>query len=162
MTEPLSVTLPAAPGAYILWIDLPQPLTVAVARRAAATLAPGRYAYCGSARGPGGIRARVARHLRAEKRPHWHIDRLTGVGRVVAVHGIPDGSECDLADFLAGLTGVSAPVPGFGSSDCRRCTSHLLAVPADLPGSLRTPPDRGAIVAASSELLEAAFFHVRP
>jgi len=63
MNEPVS----GEPGAYILSIDLAVPLALDIPKFGAATLAPGRYAYCGSAYGPGGLRARIARHLRRDK-----------------------------------------------------------------------------------------------
>ena len=122
--------LPAVSGAYILLIDLARPLTLDISALGPATLPPGRYAYCGSASGPGGIRARVGRHLKPDKRPHWHIDRLTGPGRVVLASAYPDGHECTLFARLLSLPGVTVPVPGFGSTDCRHCPSHLAAVPA--------------------------------
>ncbi|MGE5612498.1 MAG: DUF123 domain-containing protein, partial [Bacillota bacterium] len=64
-------TIPATPGAYVLVIRLD---------RAAAGLPAGRYLYCGSARGPGGLRARVGRHMRKGKVVRWHVDRLTEAG----------------------------------------------------------------------------------
>lgn len=47
----------------------------------------------------------------------------------------PGQSECALLARLLEIDeGVSVPVPGFGSTDCRRCPSHLLAVDhASLP-----------------------------
>ena len=50
---------PAAPGAYVLVIDLAAPLTLTNARADGHVLPPGTYAYCGSAGGPGGLRARI-------------------------------------------------------------------------------------------------------
>lgn len=129
--------LTTGPGAYLLVIDLDAPLTIEVPKGTAATLAAGRYGYCGSAYGPGGIRARVTRHLRRSKTSRWHIDRLTAAGRVVAVQAVPGGDECALMDGLIVLPGVSVPAPGFGSSDCRRCPAHLAALPPDF-----TPPGR--------------------
>ncbi len=123
--------LSTAPGAYLLVIDLDAPLALDVPRGRAATLAAGRYGYCGSAYGPGGIRARVSRHLRQLKAIRWHIDRLTAAGRIVAVQAEPGGDECALMDSLRALPGVTIPLPGFGSSDCRRCPSHLAALPPD-------------------------------
>ena len=69
------------------------------------TLAAGQYAYVGSAHGPGGLRARVGRHLRAEKPLHWHIDYLTAalpVMHVVTVV-VTDGArlECYLGEASA-------------------------------------------------------------
>ncbi|WP_296520394.1 DUF123 domain-containing protein [Rhodoplanes sp.] len=102
----------------------------------AKTLPAGRYLYCGSARGPGGLRARIARHLRRRKTLRWHVDRLTTRGTVFAVWAIPGGDECDLVARLAALP---VPLPGFGSSDCRRCRSHLLAWPEGVELGLGPP-----------------------
>ena len=125
-----STVLPAAPGAYVLLVGLAAPLSLSLPGRPAAILAAGRYLYCGSARGPGGIRARVGRHMRADRKPRWHIDRLTAAGRLQGALTFPDGCECDLVTLLADMP---FPLPGFGSSDCRRCTSHLLAWPPASP-----------------------------
>lgn len=112
---------PGLPGAYALLLRLDAPLAVRAGRRAA-VLAPGRYVYCGSARGPGGLRARLARHMRREKRAHWHIDQLTAAGVVEGAWIEPGGAECALNARFGGLP---IPLAGFGSSDCPRCRSHL-------------------------------------
>lgn len=118
--------LPAVPGAYALLIVLDHPLELVLPGKPAAVLAPGRYLYCGSARGPGGLRARVGRHFRRGKPVRWHIDRLTEGGRLTGAWVFPGGDECAV---VASLSGLPVPVPGFGSSDCRTCASHLLAWP---------------------------------
>lgn len=116
-------------GAYVLFVSLSRPLAPAMPRRPESRLAPGCYAYCGSAWGPGGLRARIGRHLRRDKAPRWHVDRLTAAGRVLDVLAVPGGRECDLRARLERLEGVTLPLPGFGSSDCRNCRSHLLELP---------------------------------
>lgn len=126
--------LPRAPGAYVLIVALDAPLALTGHGPVDAILDPGTYAYCGSARGPGGIRARVQRHLRPDKRPHWHVDRLTDAGRVVSVRAVPGGRECDLLHEMLAVPGAMTPVPGFGSTDCRRCPSHLVQLPATPEG----------------------------
>jgi len=117
--------LPAVAGAYALVLRLDRPLRPAIRTLAAATLPAGTYLYVGSARGPGGIHARVARHLRRDKPVHWHVDHLTGAGRILRVIVVPGGSECALAARALAFGSVSVPVPGFGSSDCRTCPAHL-------------------------------------
>ena len=74
---------PAVSGTYVLVIDLSEPVAVSICGKPSALLAPGRYLYCGSAKGPGGLRARLARHMRHGKPIHWHIDRLTEAGTVL-------------------------------------------------------------------------------
>ena len=94
------------------------------------TLAPGRYAYVGSAHGSGGLAARVGRHLRADKPRHWHIDALTATAPVVEVWyaASPTRLECTWAAVLRDLPGVVLPIPRFGASDCS-CPSHLHLLP---------------------------------
>ena len=120
-----AANLPAAAGAYVLALrlELPVPLP-----RFDAELPPGCYAYLGSARGPGGLRARLARHFRTQKKPHWHIDRLTIAVAEMAAMAIPEAAECDLAAALLATGLFRIPIPGFGSTDCRRCESHLLVL----------------------------------
>jgi len=122
-------TLPGEAGAYALTFRLDGPVTLPISRLNNPVLAAGIYVYAGSAFGPGGIRARVSRHLRANKKPHWHIDHLSACAACVEVKIYPGGRECALvADMLA--TGADVPVPGFGSSDCRDCAAHLVRLAA--------------------------------
>jgi Uri superfamily endonuclease len=126
-------SLPSAGGAYALHFRTEAPLALDIPRLGAPVLAPGVYVYAGSAFGPGGIRARVTRHLRtgdrSGMRPHWHVDRLSAAARCIGVEAYPGGSECDIvAGLIAG--GATVPVPGFGSSDCRTCAAHLLRLAA--------------------------------
>ena len=146
--------LPQVPGAYVLIVDLDRPLQLTLPGKTGAVLEAGRYAYCGSAHGPGGIRARVLRHLRRDKRPHWHIDYLTNAGRNVGVQALPNGRECALLDRILAVDGVTVPVPGFGSTDCRRCPAHLVRLPgqtdaADMARWLSESPQRRDICEAT-------------
>lgn len=118
--------IPKLPGAYILALALSEPTPVTLGSRPPILLAAGHYLYCGSAKGHGGLRARVARHMRRGKTLRWHIDKLTEAGRVEGAWTLVGGHECDLVAVLAHLP---APVEGFGNSDCRRCKSHLLRLP---------------------------------
>ncbi len=125
----LSRPPPAVPGAYVLALRLARPLAVRIGGGKRATLPPGMYLYAGSARGPGGIRARAARHMRRRKRRHWHIDQLTGAASERAVLPVVGGDECALMGEILALPGARMPMAGFGSSDCLRCAAHLAAIP---------------------------------
>ena len=129
--------LPATPGSYLLLFALAAPLTIHAGRLGALDLLPGMVAYTGSALGPGGLRARVGRHLRAEKRPHWHIDALTAAAPVSAVWLAESGMrlECVWARALLDLPGSGLPAPRFGASDCA-CPAHLIRL-ADSEVALR-------------------------
>jgi Uri superfamily endonuclease len=121
-----AVELPPVPGAYLVEITIDRTTTIAAGRLGGKVLPPGIYVYSGSARGPGGIRARVARHLRPAKKTRWHVDHLTGTAASLAAFALPGGCECSLIDRLLASGRFETPLPGFGSSDCRRCASHLL------------------------------------
>jgi Uri superfamily endonuclease len=124
-----SGALPVASGAYALTFRLDAPVTLPIATLKNPTLDAGTYVYAGSAFGPGGIRARVSRHLRTGKKPHWHIDHLSARAVCIDIQAYPGGRECALvADLLA--AGADVPVPGFGSSDCRGCPAHLVRLAA--------------------------------
>ena len=129
--------IPKEVGAYVLLIYMADSLPVKLAGRPEVTLAPGHYLYCGSAHGPGGIKARVGRHMQKGKAIRWHVDRLTTKGIVLGAWVFPGGDECQLVAMLAGMP---VPIPGFGSSDCETCESHLLEWPpgAALPFDSRT------------------------
>jgi Uri superfamily endonuclease len=114
---------PSLPGAYVLAVALARPLTVG---KPATRLSAGRYLYCGSARGPGGLRARLGRHMRCGKAVHWYVDRLTEAGAVIGAWAFPGGGECELP---AALSRLPAPIAGFGSTDCARCRTHLFQWP---------------------------------
>ena len=121
--------LPSAPGAYALLIQLTRAVDLP-SRCAEKRLPAGRYVYFGSARGGGGIQARCRRHLAAEKKIHWHVDRLTvgaQPGRVRAV-AFPGQTECELVRRLLAAGELAAPVSGFGNTDCRVCPAHLFTV----------------------------------
>lgn len=125
---------PPLQGTYVLWFDAKQPLSVQWRRDRSALLQPGAYLYVGSALGPGGLQARLRRHTgdATARRPHWHIDYLTGLMRPAEVRFAvgAQSQECTWVQTLA-ASGAYFPARGFGSSDCRqRCPAHLLAAPA--------------------------------
>ncbi len=111
-------------GAYILLLHLTQDEEIEVGRLGVTLFPRGEYAYVGSAMG--GLDARIARHLRAEKKRHWHIDYLLERAAVAGVLEFEssDRIECELSDALAASGASTAPARGFGSSDCG-CVSHL-------------------------------------
>ena len=122
-------------GAYVLYLDVQQPLTLRVGALKRIFLPAGYYAYVGSA--CRGIAGRIARHRRlAEQKKgkrHWHIDYLlTNPGiRLAGDTALAGRDECDVSRQIAASRGVSAPVPDFGSSDCRSgCKAHLYRMDA--------------------------------
>ncbi|MDP7003080.1 MAG: GIY-YIG nuclease family protein [Candidatus Thalassarchaeaceae archaeon] len=118
--------IPKEAGAYLLWIELDEPTDLPPVF--GGCLASGTYLYAGSAYGPGGMRSRCTRHISRQKSKRWHVDWLTTVARDVCALPVVGGNECALIAML-GSQGLGwPPVPGFGSSDCRSCRSHLFSV----------------------------------
>jgi Uri superfamily endonuclease len=84
------------------------------------------YLYVSSAWGPGGLAARVGRHIRGSAAPRWHIDDLRFHARPVAVWLAKDVKvECAWAQSLLRIPDARVIAPGFGASDCT-CVSHLV------------------------------------
>ncbi len=118
--------IPAFRGAYVLVLRLKKAIHIELPRVASDQLMPGWYVYVGSARGRGGIRARVKRHFRCKKTAHWHIDRLTVHAVEMAALAVADGHECELVGKLLKSLRFKVAAAGFGSTDCSLCESHLL------------------------------------
>ncbi|MEM8646227.1 MAG: GIY-YIG nuclease family protein [Pseudomonadota bacterium] len=118
--------LGAQKGAYVLAVDLRRQAPLGISKFEGCTIPPGLYLYLGSARGPGGIGARLQRHFRQAKSLHWHIDHLTGKAHQLAALAVPEGNECVLQRALLERPECGLGLEGFGSTDCRCCQSHLL------------------------------------
>jgi len=139
-----------ATGCYHLLYHLPRPTRLRVGALGCFALPAGWYVYTGSAFGPGGLAARVARHRACARHltspgdppraPHWHVDYLAAVAALKEVVLLPERErrECAHARYLQTLPGASVPVPRFGASDCR-CPAHLVRFAQRPPrSSLRT------------------------
>ncbi len=112
-------------GTYALLVHVPYDLALSVGELGKVDFKQGYYAYIGSALG--GLEGRVNRHLRGEKKIHWHIDHLLIHARAVdvIVARSEERKECEVA---RGLAKDLPSVKGFGSSDCN-CESHLFCSP---------------------------------
>jgi len=118
-------------GTYALVIALDAGLKLRVGKLGVYSLQPGYYVYVGSALGR--LSDRVRRHLRLEKRLHWHVDYLLQEASVVQVWYAlgQDKLECVWNAIVKDLPGAESSIPGFGASDCK-CSSHL-AYFSDIP-----------------------------
>ena len=113
-------------GAYLLVLRVPRRVELQSLKRPCRFAAPGSYVYAGSAYGPGGLAARLRRHMWPKKTMHWHIDKLTVKADAMAALAVPGGDECMLVEALLSGGRFRVAIPGFGSSDCRNCEGHLL------------------------------------
>ncbi len=120
----------SAPGIYILVINVSKRICLDIESLNRPCIDSGLYGYVGSARGPGGIRARLEHHLRRDKkRLWWHIDYLTTKQEVVPLLTIYvntlDDVERIFAETLIDIGCWQVAVPRFGSTD-KKTPSHLL------------------------------------
>ena len=117
--------LPPRPGTYILVLRNRAKTRIDVGRLGRCPFPRGWYLYTGSAFGPGGLAARVGRHLKPDKACRWHIDYITATFSVhrVWLSVVPEKLECSWAGLLEQMGGTIAQ-KGFGASDCS-CPGHL-------------------------------------
>ena len=124
------------PGTYVLILESHSTAKVQIGKWREIDVQPGYYLYVGSAFGPGGVRARVSRHLRLGKPKHWHIDFLreftTPIG--VWINYETERLEHYWALMILGMKQMTS-IQGFGCSDCT-CHSHLFYSEAILDTNL--------------------------
>lgn len=127
------ILIPSTPGTYALYLYLPSQETFQVGQLGTFSFPAGSYIYTGSAFGPGGLHARLNRHLHTRKRRFWHIDYLLTSVNIFGVYYLESEHryECLWSQSLTTQPDVFIPAPGFGSSDCGICITHLTAFPAD-------------------------------
>ncbi len=92
-------------------------------------LQKGYYYYVGSAQK--NLDHRIKRHIRSEKKIHWHIDYLTSnknfkIKRIFIFPDAPKDFECELRKNIETEFSLQIPLTGFGNGDCNLCPSHLL------------------------------------
>jgi Uri superfamily endonuclease len=108
-------------GTYLLLIKLDNNEIIQVGKLGKISFKKGFYVYAGSALN--GLEQRIERHLRKDKKIHWHIDFLLEHGKIIDVFYKETTSreECKIAETFANRF---PSIPGFGCSDCN-CNSHL-------------------------------------
>lgn len=115
-------------GSYVLLLRLKKRRCLTVGKLGAFEFPRGYYLYFGSAQG--GLEGRIQRHLRADKKRHWHVDFLADVAPIVEASWVAgtERLECEWARTAVDLPDARVPAPGFGSSDCS-CRTHLVHLP---------------------------------
>ena len=108
-------------GSYLLLIELGNNATISIGKMGEMAFNKGFYVYAGSALN--GLEQRIQRHLRENKKTHWHIDYFLKHTTVTDVFYKENNvrEECIIAKKFEGTL---PSILGFGCSDCS-CTSHL-------------------------------------
>lgn len=146
----------ASKGLYLLLLRAENEIVLHLASRTL-RIGAGTYVYVGSACGPGGLAARLSRHLCGRRRRlHWHIDKLieAGLEPILAIAIVSDKLcayrvEPFLALVLSSSRGFVPIGTGIGSTDDKMATTHLykcihgnymnrlLGVALSIPGVVR-------------------------
>ena len=108
-------------GTYILIIRLSRARKSQIGKLGKLDFKRGYYAYVGSALN--GLKGRIDRHLRKNKKLFWHIDYLLQYTKIIDIFikSSNKKEECKLANELSKDLKV---INHFGSSDCG-CLGHL-------------------------------------
>lgn len=121
--------IPGEKGYYVLLINVDSNVHIKIGSLGLIKFKKGFYIYIGSACGPGGLRARIRRHLRRMKNPYWHIDYLL-MNEHVSINAIwyfiAKESSLDLESLISkNLNNLLDFIKGFGCSDKPSDLSHL-------------------------------------
>ena len=87
-------------GSYILLINLENDKSIQIGKLGNIFFNKGFYTYIGSAQN--GLKQRINRHLRSDKKYHWHIDYLLQYAKIKGIY-IKDNNqneECNIAKKL--------------------------------------------------------------
>ena len=115
----------AKSGTYLLVMQSTQQQQIEVGRLGVMQVEPGYYLYVGSAFGPGGLRARVQRHISESKKKYWHIDYIKLFTQPLEIWYSyePVIREHQWAEIIKISKHSGILMKGFGSSDCS-CATH--------------------------------------
>jgi len=124
-------------GLYLLVLRLKKAQKIKAGKLPETYFSSGCYLYVGRAKR--GLKKRIERHLRKNKKLFWHIDYFLRKAEVMDVWiKLNSFNECRIVRQIRKFIENSVvPQKKFGASDCR-CPSHLLYLPeADDPKNLR-------------------------
>jgi len=101
-------------GSYILIVEIKNDSIILIGKKGEKRFNKGYYIYVGSALN--GLDQRIQRHLRKQKKIHWHIDYLLRHTVVIDVFYKESKvrGECNIAKKLDGQL---FSIPGFGCTE---------------------------------------------
>jgi Uri superfamily endonuclease len=115
-------------GLYVLVLELKKNRKIKPGQLPETEFKRGTYLYVGRAKG--GLRKRLERHLRKDKKLFWHVDYFLQAAKVKDIWArLSSLNECRMVrQIRKSLKGSVIPLKKFGASDCR-CQGHLLYLP---------------------------------
>lgn len=108
-------------GTYILLMHLELDRSIQIGKLGCTFFRKGWYVYIGSALNS--LEARINRHLRSEKKYHWHIDYLLDYAKIKKVY-IKKSRVKEECKVAKSFSESFRKIQNFGCSDCS-CESHL-------------------------------------
>jgi Uri superfamily endonuclease len=116
-------------GIYILEFHSSRSFSIELKKFRNIRFKKGFYYYIGSAQK--NLNSRIERHLKKDKKLHWHIDYITSLPfiKIFEIKILPDFSkefECRVVNYINVNYEASFPAKKFGNSDCLNCHSHLI------------------------------------
>lgn len=108
-------------GSYILVIKLKENKTLRIGKLGKIYFKKGFYLYVGSALNS--LEKRIQRHLKKDKKTHWHIDYLLQHAKIINVF-YKENNKREECNIVKKLDKKVSSITGFGCSDCK-CGSHL-------------------------------------
>ena len=108
-------------GSYILLVELNDNKNIQIGKLGNFNFKKGFYVYIGSALN--GLEQRINRHLRNNKKIHWHIDYLLKYCNIIDVL-YKENNLKEECSFAKNFEKKLDCIPNFGCSDCN-CKSHL-------------------------------------
>lgn len=108
-------------GSYIILIKINKDSNITIGKLGNISFEKGFYLYVGSALN--GLEQRITRHLKDNKKLHWHIDYLLKHAKIIDIFYKESiiSEECEISEKI---NEYFQSIKGFGCSDCR-CKSHL-------------------------------------
>lgn len=112
-------------GSYVLLIKITRDQKIQIGKLGNLFFKKGFYVYTGSALN--NIEKRIQRHLKKDKKFHWHVDYLLDKSEIVNAYYKQSNTseECKIAKIFSEKMKW---MPDFGCSDCN-CKSHLFYGP---------------------------------
>ncbi len=115
-------------GIYLLEIYAAKDFQIMLKKFSAVHFKNGFYYYVGSAQR--NLHHRILRHIKKNKKPHWHIDHLTNnsctrISKVFIIDSAAKPAETELASSLSSRLKLDDSITGFGNSDTSKSKTHL-------------------------------------
>lgn len=145
--------IPKIRGTYCIIFKLEDNIQREIRKFGSFSFSPGFYFYFGSAKGSGGLSARMMRHIIGGKKAHWHLDYLRPdliFYRAYFTNQI--NLECEWYQTVLHQNGFEVPIIGFGATDCSSsCSAHLLSS-KELMDSAKFTNILGAVIDENNKL----------